>query len=53
MCFAERGFPQPEELLKEITFLTDGGADVVASLNMTESVRLYCFAHYLNVYLSS
>lgn len=50
---AEKGFPEPEQLLKKTTFVTDGGADLVAWASMSDLERLYCFAHYLNVVLSN
>lgn len=48
-CLAERGFPEPEELIKKMTFVSDGGSDFVAALRLAECYRIYCFAHFLNI----
>ena len=48
-CLAERGFPEPENLLRKTMFVTDGGSDIVAALAKGNIERIYCFAHYLNI----
>ena len=40
-CLAERGFAEPEELIKKKTFVSDGGSDFVDALKLAEFYRIY------------
>jgi hypothetical protein len=43
----------PQNLIKQIPFTVDGGADITKALNDLEIKRFYCFAHFLNVCLTN
>ena len=55
LCLQEnfKAIEVSSEMLRKITFVTDGGANLVKALSLGRAERLYCAAHCLNIVLKT